>query len=202
MWAGRTCVPIVNIARPRADWRAEIDTRRRIAYAEIMGQSDELTTTYYLQMLDRSQLRAKAAPRGLEISMVVESEMEINRDFYRDLGAKWGWTDKLQWTDQQWGDYVNRPEFQTWTASVDGDPAGYFALEFQAPGDVEIAYFGLLDQYIGRGLGGALLSEAVEQAWSFGRVSRVWVHTCTLDHPSALANYRNRGFELYDTKIH
>ncbi len=132
--------------------------------------------------------------------MVTESEMEINRDFYRDVGAKWAWTDKQPWSDEQWDAYVNRPELQTWIASVDGEQAGYFVLEFQAPGDVEIEYFGLLDQYIGRGFGGVLLSEAVERAWSFGQVSRVWVHTCTLDHSSALANYQSRGFEIYDTR--
>ncbi len=151
-------------------------------------------------MFDPGQLRAKTAPREMEISLVAQPAMEINRHFYRTIGARWGWTDKLPWTDQQWGDYANRDELQTWTASVDGELVGYFVLEFQAPGDVEIEYFGLLDQFIGRGYGGALLSEAVSRAWSFGDVNRVWVHTCTLDHPSALGNYESRGFELYDTK--
>ena len=165
-----------------------------------MSQSTGPTVIYYLQMLDRGDLRGKEAPRGLEISMVTEPAFEINRDLYRDVGAKWGWTDRLPWTDQQWGAHVNRPELQTWTASVDGELAGYFVLEFQAPGDVEIIYFGLLDQFTDRGFGGAMLSEAVKRAWSFGDVHRVWVHTCTKDHPAALANYRSRGFQLYDTR--
>ena len=151
-------------------------------------------------MLDPGQLRAKLAPRQMEISLVDQPAMETNRHFYRTIGARWGWTDKLTWTDQQWGDYANRAELQTWTASVDGELIGYFVLEAQAPGDVELEYFGLLDQFIGCGYGGALLSEAVRRAWSFGRVSRVWVHTCTQDHSSALGNYVNRGFELYDTR--
>ena len=165
-----------------------------------MDQSHEPTTIYYLQMLDRGQLRCKEAPPGLDFSMIAPPVFEINREFYREVGSKWDWIDRLSWSDQQWSDYVNRPELQTWIASVDGESAGYFELEFQEPGDVEIIYFGLLDQFTGRGFGGAMLSEAVQRAWSFGQVSRVWLHTCTKDHPSALANYRRRGFQLYDTK--
>ena len=151
-------------------------------------------------MLAPGDLQAKDPPPGLDISMVAEPSLEINREFYRDVGARWAWTDRLSWSDQQWGDYVNRPELQTWAVSVDGERAGYFELEFQAPGDVEIIYFGLLDQFTGRGFGGAMLSQAVRRAWSFGQATRVWVHTCTDDHAAALSNYRNRGFQLYDTR--
>ena len=165
-----------------------------------MGESHKPFTIYYLQMLDRGELQAKDTPPGFDISMVTPPAFEVNRRFYKDVGAKWGWIDRLAWSDQQWAAYVNRPQFQTWVASLDGESAGYFELETQGPGDVEIVYFGLLDQYTGRGLGGAMLIEAVERAWSFGEASRVWLHTCTKDHPAALANYRRRGFKLYDTK--
>lgn len=165
-----------------------------------MDQPNETSTIYYLQMLDRGELQAKDSPPGLDISMVTPPAFEVNRRFYRDVGARWQWTDRLPWSDQQWADYVNRPQFQTWIASLDGESAGYFELEAQEPADVEIIYFGLLDGYTGRGLGGAMLSQAVERAWSFGEVRRVWLHTCTNDHPAALENYRRRGFQLYDTK--
>lgn len=165
-----------------------------------MGQSHETSTIYYLQMLDRGELQAKDAPRGLDISMVAPPAFEVNRRFYKDVGAKWQWTSRLPWSDQQWAAYVNRPQLQTWVAYLDGESAGYFELEAQDQGDVEIIYFGLLERYTGRGLGGAMLSEAVERAWSFGEVRRVWLHTCTGDHPAALANYRRRGFQLYDTR--
>ncbi len=165
-----------------------------------MGESHESSTIYYLQMLDRAELQGKPAPPGLDISMVTDPVFELNRRFYKDVGARWEWTDRLSWSDRQWSAYVNRPQLQTWIASLDGEPAGYFELEFQEPGDVEIIYFGLLGQYTGRGLGGAMLTEAVERAWSFGEVRRVWVHTCMKDHPAALENYRRRGFQLYDTR--
>lgn len=165
-----------------------------------MGESHKPSTVYYLQMLDRAELQGKPAPPGLDISMVTDPVFELNRRFYKDVGARWEWTDRLSWSDRQWSAYVNRPQLQTWIASLDGEPAGYFELEFQEPGDVEIIYFGLLGQYTGRGLGGAMLTEAVERAWSFGEVRRVWVHTCMKDHPAALENYRRRGFQLYDTR--
>jgi GNAT superfamily N-acetyltransferase len=151
-------------------------------------------------MLDAGSLRAKPMPEGLDISMVTEPGFEVNRDFYRDVGAKWNWTDRLVWSDQQWGDYVNRAELQTWVVSVDGKRAGYFELEFQAPGDVELIYFGLLEEFINCGFGGAMLSCAIEKAWLFENVNRVWVHTCSDDHPAALNNYLSRGFEQYDTR--
>ena len=81
-------------------------------------------------------------------------------------------------------------------ASVSGTPAGYFELETQAGGNAEIAYFDLLPQFIGRGLGGALLTATVERAWAIG-ASRVWVHTCSLDHPNALPGYQARGFRVF-----
>jgi GNAT superfamily N-acetyltransferase len=83
-------------------------------------------------------------------------------------------------------------------AYVKGTPAGYFELEKQSDGDVELAYFGLLPRFIGRGIGGILLTKAVKLAWETCGTTRVWVHTCTLDGPTALANYQARGFRTYN----
>ena len=79
----------------------------------------------------------------------------------------------------------------------DGAPAGYAELDFRKKGEVELAYFGLIPEYIGRGLGGYMLDWAIDTAWS-RRPGRVWVHTCTLDHPAALAVYQKAGFVAYD----
>lgn len=121
---------------------------------------------------------------------------ELNRFLYTAVGGNWYWTDRLGWTYRQWRDYLDRPELETWVGYVDGVPAGYFELEKQPENHIEIAYFGLLPQFIGRGLGGLLLTRAIERAWQMGAV-RVWVHTCTLDGPAALANYQSRGFHVY-----
>jgi GNAT superfamily N-acetyltransferase len=154
-------------------------------------------TTYYLDMTDPSQRRSSTKT---EAELIVQQSKlacpELNRFLYTAVGGYWYWTDRLEWTYQQWLDYLNRREVQTWIGYVQGTPAGYFELEKQRGDDVEIAYFGLLAQFIGKGLGGRLLTSAVEQAWAMG-ARRVWVHTCTLDGPTALSNYLARGFRLY-----
>lgn len=122
-----------------------------------------------------------------------------NRFLYATVGADWYWRDRLSWSEEAWRRAIDRPEVATWVAYVQGAPAGYFELERQADGAVEISYFGLLPGFIGRGLGGALLTDAVREAWAFG-ANRVWLHTCTLDHPSALANYQARGFRSFNVE--
>jgi len=154
-------------------------------------------TTYYLEMTDPHDLRPKRIEcNGLEIRKAEIPSPEFNRFLYTAVGGDWYWIDRLNWTYQQWLEWVDRPELQTWVAYVSGTPAGYFQLEAQPQGNVEIAYLGLLPQFIGKGLGGHLLTVATEKAWQMGP-SRVWVHTCTLDHPGALANYRARGFRVF-----
>ena len=101
----------------------------------------------------------------------------------------------MSWSDQRWRDYVERPNLETWLGYLDDEPVGYFELEDEPDSGVEIAYFGLLPAFIGRGLGGALLTDAARRAWQSGP-TRVWLHTCTLDHPQALANYLARFRDL------
>jgi GNAT superfamily N-acetyltransferase len=98
------------------------------------------------------------------------------RRLYAAVGASWSWRDRLAWVS-----------------------AGYFELRRSGDSEIELAYFGLMPSFIGRGLGGALLTRAVEEAWSLG-ARRVWLHTCTLDSPHALPNYRARGFRDYRTE--
>ena len=93
---------------------------------------------------------------------------------------------------------MDRPQLATWLAYLHGTPAGYFELETQPDDSVEIAYFGLLPQFIGQGIGGVLLTRAIESAWQMG-AERVWVHTCSLDHPQALKNYQARGLQIFKT---
>lgn len=154
-------------------------------------------TTYYLEMTDPSHLvPKKIANKNFAIARVEIPLPELNRFFYTLVGRDWFWCDKLNWTEQQWRDWVDRPNLQTWVAYLSGTPAGYFELEKQPQKNVEIAYFGLVPHFIGKGLGGALLTRAVEQAWQMD-AERVWVHTCTLDSDAALSNYLARGFQVY-----
>ncbi len=151
----------------------------------------------YLEMLDPAQLN----PSPETELMVREAEIplpELNRFLYTAVGARWCWVQRLSWTYEQWQEYLQRAELQTWVGYVRGTPAGYFELEQQGS-DVEIRSFGLLPQFIGRGMGGDLLTRAVRQAWSWN-AARVWLHTCTFDSPAALQNYLARGFRVYRTE--
>lgn len=153
--------------------------------------------TYYLEMTDPSELRrSQASVKELEIRRAGVPSPELNRFLYTAVGGDWFWTDRLSWTYQQWYDYLNRPELETWVAYLDGTPAGYFELEMQKCDQVELIYFGLLPHFIGRGIGGLLLTKAVERGWQMG-AKRIWLHTCTLDSPAALGSYQARGFHIY-----
>jgi ribosomal protein S18 acetylase RimI-like enzyme len=154
-------------------------------------------TTYYLEMTDAAALRpcTRSHPELIVTRSAIPCP-EFNRFLYTTVGGPWQWVDRLSWPMEQWQAYVDRPELATWVGYVEGTPAGYFELERQPGDQVEIAYFGLLPQFMGQGLGGALLTSAIEHAWDMG-AERVWVHTCTLDAPTALANYRARGMRVY-----
>jgi ribosomal protein S18 acetylase RimI-like enzyme len=157
-------------------------------------------TTWYLQMLSPSGLRAVPCPTAA--AQVVRAEVpspELNRYLYTSVGAGWYWLDRLGWDYTRWLAYLDRPELETWVLYVSGTPAGYVELEAQAEGNVEVAYFGLLPRFIGQRLGGYLLSEGIARGWAMG-ARRVWVHTCSLDGPNALANYQARGFQVYDQR--
>ena len=160
----------------------------------------EEVSIYHLEMHSRDQLRPASAAPGLDVAECRLRQFQVNRFFYQFVGDAWEWHDKLSWTDQEWRDYAERDELRTWMATVEGSPAGYYELERQPGDDVEIKYFGLAPAFIGRGMGGALLSHALASAWDWDKPGRVWVHTCSLDHPSALANYRARGMSHYKTE--
>lgn len=154
-------------------------------------------TTWYLEMRDPAQLRRSAVPDPAPTIVRAEIPLPaLNRFLYTTVGGPWHWRDRLPWTPERWMQWLDRPEHQTWVMYVSGTPAGYVELERQQAGNVEIAYFGVMPEFIGRRLGGHLLTVGIEQAWSMG-AKRVWVHTCTLDHPAALANYKARGMAVY-----
>ena len=132
-------------------------------------------------------------PPGAALRVIAEPRPDLSRDFYARVGADWHWVDRLGWSDDQWLAWVDRPEHHLLVCEVDGVPAGYAELEPQPDGAVEIAYFGLLPEALGRGLGRWWLGAVIEHAWSLPGVARVWVHTCESDSPAALPNYLARG---------
>jgi len=177
----------------------------------MMAQMKVLVTTYHVEINSAAELVPTGSSRTPYELIRAELPLpELNRFLYASVGADWRWYQRLEWTYARWQAWLDRGAVGTWIAYVAGTPAGYFELEWQPPGSVEICYFGLLPRFIGQGMGGALLTDAVRTAQSFGAAMaggqvaaagdvRVWLHTCTLDHPAALANYQSRGFRIFDT---
>ncbi|MBP2706587.1 GNAT family N-acetyltransferase [Microbispora sp. RL4-1S] len=166
-------------------------------------------TTWYLEQTDPADLRPARPPQEpVEISRAEVPSPEFGRFLYTAVGGDWQWTERLPWTWRRWMDWLDRPGTETWVAWLRGTPAGYAELVADGDGQVEIASFGLLPYAIGRGLGGHLLETAASRAWDIARrvpglapTRRVWVHTCSLDGPAALPNYRARGFRVYDERL-
>lgn len=152
-------------------------------------------------MTSRGELKPKPLPATLTIVECEEPQYQFNRFLYQLVGAEWEWADLNSWTDDQWRAVVESNDHRTWVAYYRGSIAGYFEL-FRPDGkNVEILYFGLAPTAIGKGFGGPLLSHAIESAWDWPGTQRVWVHTCTFDHPRALDNYRSRGLKVFKEEV-
>lgn len=153
----------------------------------------EVTRTF-LEMRNPSQLNRKPLPTPTaRIDRVAPCTVEKYRELYNRVGGPWHWRDRLRWSDARLAEQLASENVSVWELRVGAEFGGYFELERQDAGDVEIVYFGLIPEFIGRGFGGAMLSRAVQEAFALG-AARVWLHTCTLDSPHALPNYRARGF--------
>src|SRR6267143_105324 len=153
----------------------------------------EVTRTY-LEMRDPSELQAaRNDDLRIRIEQLQDCSPSLFRHLYVAVGKNYHWIDRLLWTDEEIAAHLAQSEISLWLMTYDETPAGYFELRRCEDGSTEIAYFGLLPEFIGRGLGKHLLTCATEQAWADG-ANRVWLHTCTLDDPAAMPNYLKRGF--------
>jgi ribosomal protein S18 acetylase RimI-like enzyme len=154
-------------------------------------------TRTYLELTSPGQLVVAQPPRAdARIERLAECPASFYRYLYVEVGREWHWVDRLGWDDEEIRAHLDQPSLSLWLLSVSGSPAGWFELKGHDDGSVEIAYFGLLPAFRRRGLGKYLLTEAVARGWAT-RANRVWLHTCTLDDPAALPNYRARGFLPY-----
>ncbi|HTF51270.1 MAG TPA: GNAT family N-acetyltransferase [Pseudonocardia sp.] len=185
------------------------------------GPSVPVTTTYLWQLSPTDLKPASTPARHANVTQVEELAPEFARFLYTAVGGDWYWTDRLDWNLARWTEWLRRPGSEHWVAWIDGAPVGYVELAISPAPDssnpdlldagsagthVEIAYFGLLPRFVGRGLGGQLLTEGVRRAWTLHErvpgcapVERLWLHTCTLDGPQALRNYLARGFQVFRT---
>ena len=156
-----------------------------------------IVTRTYLRMTSPDSLRPRRdPPLGARVERIPRCSPARYRELYRDVGGPWHWHDRDAWSDERLAEHLEQDGVSVHVLTVYVVNAGYFELQRHDDGDVELVYFGLVERFIGRGLGGYLLTRAVDEAWRLG-ASTIWLHTCTLDHPAALANYRARGFEPY-----
>jgi len=145
-------------------------------------------------MTSAEQFRPKTVDiPGWSVVRVEEADPELNWFLHESVGVEFSWGGRQDWGRKQWTDYIDRPDFETWIAYLGGRPAGYFELVRQDDGTVRIACFGLRQEFFGRGLGADLLTRAIQRAWEL-TTTRVWLRTCSHDHPHALDNYLARGF--------
>src|SRR4030095_3885498 len=120
---------------------------------------------------------------------------DLYRELYEGVGTDYHWRDRRSWSDEKLQAHLDQSTIEIWVLRERSSPRGFFELARHEDDSVEIAYFGLMPTGIGQGLGRALLTTAIDEAWK-QKPSRVWLHTCTLDHPAALANYLARGFQV------
>ena len=160
-----------------------------------MAATTTVTRTY-LRMTSAQQLRPVPPAPNARAVRLTPCSPERYRELYAAVGAAWHWHDRDAWSDERLAAHLADPSVSVFLFMDGEEPAGYFELQRHDDGDVEIAYFGLFPGRIGKGLGGAMLTAAAAECWRLDATS-VWLHTCTLDHPHAIANYRARGFEEY-----
>lgn len=175
------------------------DTPMRLLPGPVEGAVAVTVTS--LEMTSPDEIVGAAPPPGVSWHRVSDPRPDISRDLYLRVGGPWHWVDRREWTDAQWRAWVDRPEHHLLVCSLADAVAGYAELEEQAGGQVEIAYFGLLPEAIGRGLGRWWLAEVLAEAWRLPGTTRVWVHTCTLDGPAALPTYAGRGLRPFAREV-
>tara|TARA_B110001452_G_scaffold233205_1_gene210901 strand:+ start:2175 stop:2678 length:504 start_codon:yes stop_codon:yes gene_type:complete len=156
---------------------------------------------YFLEIKSIKDLNSvELISPNYSINLLEPRDLQLNKFFYKIVGKKYSWTDRLAWSEVKWIDYISNEKLSTYVLRNENDIAGYFELIFhEDKKETEIAYFGILEEYFGKKLGGYLLSYAIKKSFSIG-ATRVWLHTCTLDHENALKNYLNRGMKIFKTE--
>ena len=155
----------------------------------------------YLEIKSLDELKeAKKPSENYYVELSDPKDFQLNKFFYKNIGKNCQWIDRLVWTDSNWIDYISNDQLFTYIFKDKNEIAGYFELLFNnKSNEAEIAYFGILEEYYGKKLGGYLLSEAIKISFNLGCV-RVWVHTCSLDHKNALFNYQSRGMKIFKSE--
>ena len=151
----------------------------------------------FLELKDLKNLKTNSTNKKKYLVKKIKPDFQLNKFFYKQVGKKHRWIDRLSWSDEKWINYISNKNLETYIICESEELVGFFELlnnpELQ---ETEISYFGLLEEYIGKGIGGYALSVAIRKSFE-KNIRRVWLHTCTLDHPNALKNYIARGMTIF-----
>ena len=155
----------------------------------------------YLEIKSLQDLKKVPEPSAdYSLNLLDPINFQLNKFFYKNIGKKHRWVDRLVWMESQWIDYIQNEKVKTYVFKHKNDLAGFFELIFHTEKkEVELAYFGLLEEYHNKKLGSHLLCEAIKISFD-NNINRVWAHTCTLDHKNALSNYIDRGMKIFKTE--
>ena len=155
----------------------------------------------YLEINSLKDLKEiKEISKEYSLELLNPTNFQLNKFFYKNVGKKHQWVDRLVWSQTQWTDYVSSKNVNTYIFKYKKDLAGFFELISHIENkETEIAYFGLLEEFQNKKLGSYLLSEAIKISFS-ENIKRVWLHTCSLDHKNALNNYISRGMKIFKSE--
>jgi len=164
-----------------------------------MERKTEYKTTF-LQMFAPPQTVVPPPRAGLTVIRAVHPTIAYYRFLYDSVGGPWNWRSRKRLSDDALAAIIHDPQDEVHVLYVDGVPGGFAELDRHNEGEVEIVQFGLIPEFVGQGLGQYFLQWAIDRAWSY-QPERLWLHTCTEDHPKALPNYLKAGFKIFKEEI-
>ncbi|CAN1595019.1 NAT_SF domain containing protein [Candidatus Pelagibacterales bacterium] len=156
---------------------------------------------FYLHLISRNDLTSSnCKEKNLEVILEKEPTVDFCKFLYKEVGRDFFWRDRLKWSDQDWLNYISNDFFKLYILKKNNELAGYYELLYDPKiPSMEIPYFGIFKEFFGKGIGGYLLTDAILTSFN-QKINKVWVHTCTLDHPNALKNYLARGMKVFKTE--
>jgi ribosomal protein S18 acetylase RimI-like enzyme len=156
---------------------------------------------FYLHIFSKDNLKKfHCKEQNLRVVLEKKPTIDLCKFFYKEVGRDFFWRDRLKWSDQDWLEYINNNFFKLYILKVNNKLAGYYELLYDPKtSSTEICYFGIFKEFYGKGIGGYLLTDAILTSFN-QKINKVWVHTCTLDHPNALKNYLARGMKIFKTE--